>query len=166
MHQENYFFSSKKCTCYFNADFSYLETLVSKNNTVIITDENIVAHHANKFDGWKKIVMQPGEQNKQQATVDQIIKELINIKANRETFIIGVGGGVVTDIAGYAASVYMRGVKFGFVPTTILAMVDASIGGKNGVDVGIYKNLVGTIKQPEFLLYDYSFWKHFQRMNG
>ena len=51
----------------------------------------------------------------------------------------------------------MRGVKFGFVPTTILAMVDASIGGKNGVDVGLYKNLIGVIKQPEFLLYDYSF---------
>jgi 3-dehydroquinate synthase len=67
-----------------------------------------------------------------------------------------VGGGVVTDITGYAASVYMRGLKFGFVPTSVLAMVDASIGGKNGVDVGIYKNLVGLIKQPDFLLYDYS----------
>ena len=63
---------------------------------------------------------------------------------------------MVTDITGYAASVYMRGVKFGFVPTSVLAMVDASIGGKNGVDV-IYKNLVGLIKQPEFLLFDYSF---------
>ena len=67
-----------------------------------------------------------------------------------------MGGGVVTDIAGYAASVYMRGLKFGFVPTTILAMTDAAIGGKNGVDVGMYKNLVGLIKQPEFLLFDYS----------
>ena len=94
MGQENYFFSSKKCTCYFNADFSSLEKLVSKENTVIITDENIVAHHSNKLDGWKTIVIQAGEENKQQATVDYIIKELINVKANRETFIVGVGGGV------------------------------------------------------------------------
>jgi 3-dehydroquinate synthase len=157
MQQENYFFSSKKCSCYFNTDFSYLEKLVSRENAVLITDENIAKYHKNKFERWKVIVIQPGEENKQQVTADYIIKELINIKADRQTFIVGVGGGVVTDIAGYVASVYMRGVKFGFVPTTIVAMVDASIGGKNGVDVGIYKNLVGTIKQPEFLLYDYSF---------
>jgi 3-dehydroquinate synthetase len=53
----------------------------------------------------------------------------------------------------------MRGLSFGFVPSSILAMVDASIGGKNGIDVGVYKNLVGTIRQPEFLLYDYSLLK-------
>jgi 3-dehydroquinate synthase len=157
MRQENYFFSSKKCTCYFNTDFSYLEKLVARKNTVIITDENVVSNHPNKFDDWKTIVVKPGEQNKQQATIDYIIKELIHIKADRETFIVGVGGGVVTDIAGYVASIYMRGIKFGFIPTTILAMVDASIGGKNGIDVGIYKNLIGSIKQPEFLLHDYSF---------
>jgi 3-dehydroquinate synthetase len=57
------------------------------------------------------------------------------------------------------ASVYMRGIRFGFMPTTVLAMVDASIGGKNGVDVGVYKNLVGTINQPDFLLYDYGMLK-------
>ena len=92
----------------------------------------------------------------QQEAVDKIFQQLIAFEADRKTFIVGVGGGVVTDITGYAASVYMRGLKFGFVPTTILAMVDASIGGKNGVDVGIFKNLVGLIKQPEFLLFDYS----------
>jgi 3-dehydroquinate synthase len=84
---------------------------------------------------------------------------LIKLQADKETFIIGIGGGVITDITGYAASVYMRGIKFAFVPTTILAMVDAAIGGKNGVDVGIYKNLVGVIKHPEFLLYDFLFLK-------
>jgi len=78
---------------------------------------------------------------------------------DRKTFLIGIGGGVVTDIAGYVAAVYMRGIPCGFLPTSILAMVDASIGGKNGIDVGIYKNLVGTIRQPEFLLYDYSLLK-------
>ena len=157
MHQENYFVSSKKVNCYFDADFSYLENLGSKQSAVLITDEHVLSQHSKRLEGWKTIVIRPGEQYKQQATVDYLIKQLIELKADRGTFIIGVGGGVVTDIAGYVASVYMRGVKFGFVPTTILAMADASIGGKNGIDVGLYKNLVGTINQPEFLLYDYSF---------
>jgi 3-dehydroquinate synthetase len=73
--------------------------------------------------------------------------------------LIGVGGGVVTDITGYVASIYLRGIRFGFVPTTILGMVDAAIGGKNGIDVGVYKNMVGTITQPAFLLYDMDFLK-------
>ena len=91
------------------------------------------------------------------ATADYIIEELIKMGAHKNTFLIGIGGGVVTDITGYVAAVYMRGVKFGLVPTSILAMVDAAIGGKNGVDVGVYKNMVGTIRQPEFIFYDYSF---------
>ncbi|MDQ6757205.1 MAG: 3-dehydroquinate synthase [Bacteroidota bacterium] len=159
MDKQQYKFPAKTVDCYFDADFSFLEQLVSKEKTVIITDKNIVENYQDRFIGWQTIVIKPGEENKQQSTVDHIIAELIKLQADRETFIIGIGGGVVTDIAGYAASVYMRGVKFGFVPTTILAMVDASIGGKNGVDVGKYKNLVGVIKHPEFLLYDYSFLK-------
>ncbi len=141
---------------YFDASFSYLEKIVAKEQTIIITDDNVFKSHQQIFDGWKTIVIPAGEEHKQQATVDNIISGLIAKNADRNTFIIGVGGGVVTDITGYAASIYMRGVKFGFVPTTILAMVDAAIGGKNGVDVGIYKNLAGLIKQPEFLLFDYS----------
>ncbi|RYY55632.1 MAG: 3-dehydroquinate synthase, partial [Chitinophagaceae bacterium] len=68
----------------------------------------------------------------------------------------GIGGGVITDITGYTASVYMRGIRFGFVPTSILSLVDASIGGKNGVDLGDYKNMIGTIRQPSFILHDVS----------
>ena len=152
-------FSAKKVSYYFDADFSYLEEIVEKEHTILITDENVYASQAAKFNGWKTIVIKAGEAFKQQAAVDEIFQQLIALEADRKTFIVGVGGGVVTDITGYAASVYMRGLKFGFVPTTILAMVDASIGGKNGVDVGIYKNLVGLIKQPEFLLFDFSLLK-------
>lgn len=144
---------------YFDADFTYLEQIVSKDHAIVITDENVFASHPEKFNGWKTIVIKAGEEYKQQATVDKIFQQLIAFEADRKTFIVGVGGGVVTDITGYAASVYMRGLKFGFVPTTILAMVDAAIGGKNGVDVGMYKNLVGMIKQPAFLLFDYALLK-------
>jgi len=159
MHQEHFTFSSKNYNCYYNADFSSLERLVSKDKAVIITDKNIASYYSHKFISWSTIIIEPGEKYKQQATADYIINELINLQADRETIIIAIGGGVVTDIAGYVASVYMRGIKFALVPTTILAMVDAAVGGKNSINIGIYKNLVGTIRHPEFLFYDYSFLK-------
>lgn len=153
----HYKFSGKEVDCFFDADFDIIETIVEKQNTIFITDENLYAVHHDKFSGWKIIVIKPGEQYKNQETVNEIIAQLINLQADRRTFIVGIGGGVVTDITGFVASIYMRGVRFGFVPTSILAMVDASVGGKNGIDVGVYKNLVGTINHPEFLLYDYTF---------
>jgi len=135
------------------ANFSSLE----KSNTVIITDENVFAHYSKKFKNYSTIVLKAGEEFKIQATVDSIVEQLFHYGANRATILVGVGGGVITDITGYVASIYMRGINFGFVPTTLLALVDASIGGKNGIDVGVYKNMVGTINQPQFILYDYSF---------
>ena len=155
--EKKYQFSGKTVNAYFDTDFQMIENLVDKESTILITDENIIAKQNAKFKGWKTIVIKAGEQFKNQQTVDKIINELIELNADRQSWVIGVGGGVVTDIAGFAASVYMRGIKFGFVPTSILAMVDASVGGKNGVDVGLYKNLVGTIRHPEFLLFDYTF---------
>lgn len=152
-----YKFTGKKIDVFFDADFSWIEEKLQKDKTIFITDENIKASHGEKFSGWKTIVIKAGEQFKNQKTVDSIIDQLINLNADRQTFIVGIGGGVVTDITGFVASIYMRGVKFAFVPTSILAMVDASIGGKNGVDVGVYKNIVGVINHPEFLLYDFSF---------
>ncbi|RFM28757.1 3-dehydroquinate synthase [Deminuibacter soli] len=152
-------FSAQTVAYYFNASFDYLEKLTGKSNTVIITDENIHAKHAKKLKGWRTIVLPAGEAHKNQQTVDAIIAQLIELGADRKTVLVGIGGGVVTDITGYVAGIYMRGLQFGFIPTTILAMVDASIGGKNGVDVGVYKNMVGLIRQPSFLLYDYSLLK-------
>ena len=159
MTKKNFAFSSSTVNYYFSADFNYLEQLVSKDAAVIITDENIFARHQRKFKGWKSIVIKAGEQFKVQATVDAIIQQLIDVGADRKITLIGVGGGVITDITGYVAGVYMRGISFGFVPTSVLAMVDAAIGGKNGIDVGLYKNMVGLIRQPAFLLYDFSLLK-------
>jgi 3-dehydroquinate synthase len=154
MQKKKYRFSSTSTTYYFNASFSYLKKLTDPAYTVIVTDRNVFDVHEEHFAGWKTIVLEPGEEHKVQATVDNLIKQLISQQADRRSFLVGVGGGVITDITGYAAAVYMRGIRFGFVPSSILAMVDASIGGQNGIDVGVYKNLVGTIRQPEFLLYD------------
>lgn len=159
MPKRSFTFSSAKVDYYFDAAFSGLGKIVSKETSVIITDEHVFTAHRSKFKGWRFIVLQPGEQHKTQATVDSIIRELISFGADRKTTLIGVGGGVVTDITGYVAGIYMRGLPFGFVPTSLLAMVDASIGGKNGVDVGVYKNMVGLIRQPRFLLFDTSLLK-------
>lgn len=159
MIKKTFSFSSSTVPYYFNAEFAYLEQLVSKENAVVVTDENIQAKHAKKFKGWKTIVIKAGEQFKIQSTANQIIQQLIDLGADRKTTLIGVGGGVITDITGYVAGIYMRGINCGFVPTSILAMVDAAIGGKNGIDVGLYKNMVGLIRQPVFLLYDFSLLK-------
>lgn len=159
MHKAEYTFSQKTVNCYFDADFAGIKDLMQDAWTVIITDENLYNLHAEKLAGYRVIQIAAGEEYKNQFTVDSIIEELLLMGANKNTFLIGLGGGVVTDITGYVAAVYMRGVKFGFVPTSILAMVDAAIGGKNGIDVGVYKNMIGTIRQPEFIFYDYSFLK-------
>ncbi len=150
-------FSSASVEFIFDGKFSGIHKWADKNNAIYITDENLYAIHEKKFKGKKTIVIPAGEEHKQQATVDFIIEALLNFDATRSTTLVGVGGGVVTDMVGYVAGIYMRGVSFGFVPTTILAMVDASVGGKNGIDIGWYKNMVGLIRQPSFIFYDYDF---------
>jgi 3-dehydroquinate synthase len=157
MNKQTFQFSSSSVDYYFNTSFHQLAEIADVTNSFIVTDEHVFKAHASKLEGWNTIVLKPGEAYKVQATVDSVIEQLIAMGADRKSTLIGVGGGVVTDITGYIASVYMRGIRFGFVPTTILAMVDASIGGKNGIDVGVYKNMVGVIRQPAFLLYDLSF---------
>jgi len=152
-------FTHQSTAFYFNASFSALKDLVPQKKTVVITDENIFSVHQKRFKGWNTIVLKAGEEYKIQPTVDSVIAQLIELKADRGWTLVGVGGGVITDLTGYIASIYLRGISFGFVPTTVLGMVDAAIGGKNGIDVGMYKNMVGVIRQPQFLLYDTSFLK-------
>ena len=159
MKKYSFSFSSSTVNYYFDAQFEQLQKLVPPEQTIILTDDNIFARHKKKFKGWKTIVIKAGELHKNQSTVDHIIEQLIETGADRKTTLIGVGGGVITDITGYVAGIFLRGISFGFVPTSILAMVDASVGGKNGVDVGLYKNMVGLIRQPSFILFDYSLLK-------
>ena len=154
MTKKSFQFSSKKVHYYFDASLSDLKKLTDRKNTIIITDEHVAQAHGNKLHGFRQVIIPPGEQYKIQSTVDHILLQLIGMGADRQTMLIGIGGGVVTDLTGYVASVYMRGIAFGFVPSSILAMVDASIGGKNGIDIGPYKNMAGVIRQPDFLLYD------------
>jgi 3-dehydroquinate synthase len=157
MHKKTYRFSTSATDFYFAGSIGQLPKLTDRQTTVLITDENVYNAHTPKFKGWNTIILKPGEEFKVQETVDAVIEQLIGVEADRKTTLVGIGGGVVTDITGYVASIYMRGLRFGFVPTSLLALVDASIGGKNGIDVGVYKNMVGIIRQPSFLLHDMLF---------
>lgn len=157
MRKLTYKFSNSSVDYYLAGGISHLKEIVEKNNTIIITDENVYNAHTKRFRNWNCIVLKPGEEFKVQSTADEVIDQLIEMEADRKTTLVGVGGGVVTDITGYVASVYMRGISFGFIPTSLLAMVDASIGGKNGIDVGVFKNMVGIIRQPKFILHDMVF---------
>ena len=152
-------FNSGATVFHFDSSLAQLEKLVDKQRSFIITDDNVYHHHQKKLKGWNVLLIKAGEAYKNMDAVQQLIGQLIEAGADRKSTIIGMGGGVVTDIAGFVASIYLRGVDFGFIPTSILAMVDASIGGKNGVDVGVFKNMAGIIRQPKFLLYDYSLLK-------
>ena len=157
MQKITYRFSNASTDFYLSYGISHLKKITDPKTTVLITDENVYNAHTKRFKGWNAIVLKPGEEYKVQATIDAVIEKLIEMEADRKTTLVGVGGGVITDITGYVASVYMRGVRFGYVPTSILSLVDASIGGKNGIDVGMYKNMVGVIRQPAFILHDMDF---------
>ena len=126
------------------------EILLENSSTFVIIDNNL-QHLAGHFKEFPQICLNFCEQKKSLATIEEIAQKLLDMGADRDALIIGVGGGITTDITGFAASIYKRGVKFAFVPTTLLAQVDASIGGKNGVNFNSYKNILGTINQPQWI---------------
>ena len=142
-----------------HSSFIELDKLVNPKNCIILTDETIYSEHQYMLEAYKTITIPAGELQKSWETIQYIIDQLIHYEAHRKSYLIGLGGGVITDITGFAASIYMRGIAFGFIPTTLLGMVDAAIGGKNGINSGLQKNLVGTINQPKFVLYDTKFLK-------
>ena len=140
-----------------------LEQYIKGRKYVIITDENVNQLYGERFPGDDVIVIGTGEGSKTLNTVETIYKKFLDFKLDRSSFVVAVGGGLVCDVAGFAASTYLRGIEFGFVPTTLLAQVDASVGGKNGVNFQGYKNIIGTFNQPEFVLADFSLLKTLEK---
>ena len=138
---------------------SNLSKYIPSKGVYIITDENVDKIYSNIFPNFPKYIVKPGEESKNLLSVSEIYRWLLDTSADRSSFIVGIGGGVVCDIAGFVASTYMRGVEFGFVATSLLAQVDASVGGKNGVDFDGFKNIVGTFNQPKFVICDTSMLK-------
>lgn len=116
----------------------------------IIHDRNVSGLVENLGIEAKGILpIEATEAKKTLATVLETENWLLEKGADRQAFVLAIGGGITTDLAGFAASVYKRGVRFGFIPTTLLSQVDAAIGGKNGVNLDSYKNIIGVIRQPE-----------------
>ncbi len=121
---------------------------------IIITDAKVHVNNLTFINAYEHIVIGQGESSKTFVKIEEVYRQLLAMGADRSTFLVGMGGGIVTDITGFVASTYMRGVRFGFLPTTLLAQVDASIGGKNGVNLDGYKNIIGTFNQPDLVLCD------------
>ncbi len=141
-------------TLYIGESLQNLKDYIPPVKTVIITDSNVKYHYHKDFPPAEVIEIGIGEKIKNLDTVRMVYEKLIDFEADRSSFIVGIGGGIVCDIAGFVASTYLRGVRFGFVSSTLLSQVDASVGGKNGVNFGGYKNMVGVFNQPEFVICD------------
>jgi len=122
--------------------------------TIILTDQVVNDLYGHNWRDFPVVIVGQGETAKTLGTVQIVIQKLLDLNADRLTFILGVGGGIVCDITGFVASIFMRGLRFGFVSTTLLSQVDASVGGKNGVNYNGFKNIVGVFNQPEFVLCD------------
>jgi 3-dehydroquinate synthase len=134
-----------------------LSRLAPPANTVVITDDNVLNVYGELLAPYRVLSFPAGEAQKNLDTLARLTEDLISKGAHRKTMLIGFGGGVVTDMVGFLAATFMRGLPVGFVPTTLLAQVDAAVGGKNGVNSGLHKNMLGTFRQPDFIAFDPSY---------
>ena len=126
------------------------------DEVLIISDENVYNHQLDNFINNIKVkivyeyIIPSGEDSKSLSVYEEIIKYCIRINLSRKSLIIALGGGVVGDLAGFVASTYMRGIDVCQVPTSLLSQVDSSVGGKTGINIGNFKNIIGTFYQPKF----------------
>lgn len=129
------------------------------DKVMIVTDRNVDKFYGEtltknlKLENYKYI-LEPGEESKTLANVEKILSQMLELNFTRKSKIIALGGGVVGDIAGFTASIYMRGISFLQVPTSLLSQVDSSVGGKTGVNLPGGKNMVGSFYQPQEVLID------------
>ncbi len=135
---------------------------LGKARAAIVTDENVAAHHLPALEAALSavgrhagtIVMPPGEATKCFAELGRLSESLLALKLERGDVIIALGGGVIGDLAGFAASILRRGIRFIQIPTSLLAQVDSSVGGKTGINTPQGKNLIGAFHQPSLVLAD------------
>jgi 3-dehydroquinate synthase len=157
--------ASNGYSIYFNQEgYSSLNAYLKENifsKIFIIVDENsneyclpILLPLIETETTIEIIELESGEENKTIETCVQVWNVLIELGADRKSLIINLGGGVITDLGGFVASTYKRGIPFINIPTTLLSMVDASVGGKNGIDLGGLKNQIGTITNPAMVIID------------
>jgi len=139
-----------------------LKRLIDTAKVGIVTDRHVARHYLKPtVDSLKQagfdpvaIVLPPGERTKTLATITRILDVLAAHKFERRSLVLALGGGVIGDLAGFAASIYQRGIPYVQVPTTLVAQVDSSVGGKTGVDHRLGKNLIGAFHQPKAVIID------------
>ena len=140
----------------------HIAPLLRRKRTAVVTDQNVGDHHGERLAvaleragvATDVIVMPPGEETKSWAGLSDLTDRLLALELDRGDMIVAFGGGVVGDLAGFAAAVYKRGIDFVQIPTTLLAQVDSSVGGKTAIDTPRGKNLVGAFHQPRLVLAD------------
>lgn len=134
------------------------------HNIVVLTDENTHQFCLPLFNQnhFKIIKINAGENHKNIETLTQILNQMSEFELKRNDLLFNLGGGVVSDIGGFAASIYQRGIDYINIPTTLLSMVDASIGGKTGIDFKHYKNFLGSFKKPKAIMISSQFLKTLQ----
>ena len=150
-------FSTGEVNYLFQQAAETIGDLYPPDRSIIVTDSNVAELYGEEFSEYPIITLPAGEDNKNSYTATGIVDKLLDLEAHRKTTLIGLGGGMITDITGYVASIYMRGLNCAYIPTTLLGMVDAAIVGKTGINFGKQKNLLGTIRQPASILFDISF---------
>lgn len=144
----------RECNIYIGTACEVLKEVLPKQRVIAIIDRRVAELYPDFSAQFETILFDGGEGNKTIDNVVNIQSELLKRGADRKTFILGIGGGITTDVVGFVAATYMRGVRFGFISTTLLGQVDASIGGKNGVNLHDYKNIIGTFTHPTFVISD------------
>lgn len=140
------------------------DPVIKSQKVFILTDENVAKHHLEKVEksfhkakiAYEAIILKPGEQTKSFPSLESILNEILRHRPERNTPLVALGGGVIGDVTGFAASILLRGVPFIQIPTTLLAQVDSSVGGKTGINTPHGKNLVGSFYQPKLVIADSS----------
>ncbi|WP_051904526.1 3-dehydroquinate synthase [Hippea jasoniae] len=154
--------TSKPYPVYINEGFDFIYENLKDRRCFFVTDSNLYRlYKSSVFEKFSTevCVFEAGEESKNYKTLFEIYDFLLKNRADRSSYLVGVGGGVVGDIAGFAASSYMRGMGLIHIPTSLLAMVDSSIGGKTAINYGGYKNIIGSFYQPDAVFVDVNFLK-------
>ena len=133
---------------------AFLEEHQRRHRCFVLTDTQVAEALDLKLDPAYSMVLPPGEASKSLETCHAIWERLIALPLGRDGWILGIGGGVITDLAGFVGGVYLRGVPVGLVATSLMAQVDAALGGKNGVNAGGFKNMLGMIRAPRWVCCD------------
>ncbi|MEE8332991.1 MAG: 3-dehydroquinate synthase [Alphaproteobacteria bacterium] len=141
---------------------AHIKPVLRQKSVVIVTDANVAKYHLATLEhalaevgiDSQAIVLEPGEQAKEFPRFAQLVDQILDTRPERASMLVALGGGVIGDLTGFAASVVLRGIEFTQIPTTLLAQVDSSVGGKTGINTRHGKNLVGAFYQPRLVLAD------------